>query len=483
MMPPTVVNTIIVGGGHAGVNLACLLELQQEKNMGVGVSRPDYLILEKENTLLSKWRDQRWDNFQMNTPIIFCRLYGQKETEASVSGKVRDDWLLDRPLEDDLAAWDAHIEALNIMDHAKLQSKVVSVEPQSDGSFETIVVDVSTSNVETPSTSTAATRHSYKSKNVVVCNGYCDHNIVPKHLSDALPTSVKQHITGGFLYKDLQPGNILIVGSSQSGVQLGQLLLEHNASEEQRRQIYLSCSSAGGCPRSYRGKDIYYWLDKMKFLYIPREALAGMPPEKATSLRYGGSGSPVTGPHRAISPFSLERQGVMLTGRLTDVVDQRTIKFKNDRGPSLRAAKAGHDKIVNMIHDFVSKNLEGEGDNPTEEVEQFDPFVPEPEWEITNESLLSDENTGPLSLDLEQSNITNLLWAVGWASNFDWLKIDMSPDTNKEFDAKTNLPAQIISERYPGLFFAGYPWVGTIQSMNIANMDYDSQIIADHLRT
>ena len=89
-MPPTVVNTIIVGGGHAGVNLACLLELQQEKNMGVGVSRPDYLILEKENTLLSKWRDQRWDNFQMNTPIIFCRLYAFGD-DSNCGKSIKDD--------------------------------------------------------------------------------------------------------------------------------------------------------------------------------------------------------------------------------------------------------------------------------------------------------------------------------------------------------------------------------------------------------
>jgi hypothetical protein len=72
IMPPpnttasvVVKNTIIVGGGHAGVNLACMLELKKKKtpDMSGGGKNSnhsnlldDYLILEKADSLLSKWR-------------------------------------------------------------------------------------------------------------------------------------------------------------------------------------------------------------------------------------------------------------------------------------------------------------------------------------------------------------------------------------------------------------------------------------------
>jgi hypothetical protein len=55
--------------------------------------------------------------------------------------------------------------------------------------------------------------------------------------------------------------------------------------------------------------------------------------------------------------------------------------------------------------------------------------------------------------------------------------------TNDEFNKRTSLPNQIVSKRYPGLFFAGYPWVGSIQSMNILDMDKDAEVIVANMRT
>lgn len=452
---PTTVNTIIVGGGHAGVNLACMLELQ---NKGT-----QYLILERAPNLLNKWRDHRWQHFQFNTPLKFSRLHGQQKEEKE---QMRDDdWLLDRPLEEDLKGWDAHIEKLKILDRTRLKSNVVSVTPLSNGDFETIVGD---DNDDDPNNSatTATGMMVYHSKNVVACNGVYDHNIVPTHLAQTLPSFIKQHTTAGFQLDDLVPGNVLIVGSSQSGIQLAQIMLENCRD----RQLYLACSAAGGCPRNFRGRDLFYWLHRIKFLYITKESLAEMPPAKAEALRYGGGGSPVTGPNRAISPFSLERQGVILTGRLKEASNGQ-LYFNSDRPESLKKAKSGHDTIVGMIREFAT-TLEADGEHfPTEE--------PEAEWEVSNESLLTDP--GITSIDAEQSGITNVMWACGWTSNLKWLSVDQTK-ANSEFDARTGLPYQIVSENYPGLFFAGYPWVGTIQSMNILNMDRDAQVITDHLR-
>lgn len=188
------VNTIIVGGGHAGVNLACMLELQPKKDN-------DYLILERSTSLLSKWRDKRWDHFQLNTPVKFSRLHGQEINDP------RDDWLVDRPIQQDIDVWDDHIKDLEIIKRTKLNSNVVSVTPLGDGTFETIV---EAEGREEGNTKTTV----YRSKNVVACNGAYDHNNVPSSLANDVPSSIKQHVTGGFKLQDLSDGNILVVGSA-----------------------------------------------------------------------------------------------------------------------------------------------------------------------------------------------------------------------------------------------------------------------------
>ena len=185
-------NTIIVGGGHAGVNLACMLEL--------GEKAVDYLIIERSDSLLSKWRDKRWDYFQLNTPVGFSRLHGQDSTDT------RDDWILDRPLQQDIDAWDAHIKSLDILTRTKLNSNVVSVKPLEDGTFETTVKEVLDGEGKFKTLV-------YQSKNVVVCNGVYDHNFVPSKLASKIPDSIKQHVTGGFKLGDLAGGNVLVVGS------------------------------------------------------------------------------------------------------------------------------------------------------------------------------------------------------------------------------------------------------------------------------
>jgi cation diffusion facilitator CzcD-associated flavoprotein CzcO len=94
----TKVNTVIVGGGHAGVNMACVIALEQKNR--------SYIVLEKAQGLFGKWKFNRWDAFKMNTPRKFNRLYGQKDD-------LKDD-AMGRPIADDVALWDKHVEDLKL---------------------------------------------------------------------------------------------------------------------------------------------------------------------------------------------------------------------------------------------------------------------------------------------------------------------------------------------------------------------------------
>lgn len=158
-----IINTIIIGGGHAGVNLACMLEIDEPSL--------DYLILERSENLLVKWRRRR--NFNLNTPIKYSLLYGQKDE--------RDEWLLERSIEGELERWDAHIAKLGIKH--KLHSNVKNIEK--DDEKDIFIVSVE----ETDPTSGIKTIAKYHSMNVVVCNGYYDEPTVPSTIAEAISST------------------------------------------------------------------------------------------------------------------------------------------------------------------------------------------------------------------------------------------------------------------------------------------------------
>ena len=120
-----------------------------------------------------------------------------------------------------------------------------------------------------------------------------------------------------------------------------------------------------------------------------------------------------------------------------------------------------------MIRDFCNNQWD------EEQRLQLPPEVPEAEWQVSDDDPMFTD-TGPLQLDLQESGITNVLWACGWAPDMTWLQIDQ---TSRDFEPRTKLPSGIVSQEHPGLYFAGFPWIGTIQSMNILNMDADAKVI------
>ena len=74
--------------------------------------------------------------------------------------------------------------------------------------------------------------------------------------------------------------------------------------------------------------------------------------------------------------------------------------------------------------------------------------------------------------------ITDVIWCTGWSHDFSWLRV---PELEKDFDSKTNAPDMIISKVHSGLFYCGFPWIGTVQSQNIVNMSSDATIIMENL--
>jgi len=480
-----VVNTVIIGGGHAGCNLACWLQEAAAAAAAAGSTPRSYVVLERNPTALHRWRAGRWTDFQLNTPVKYSRLHAQEDD--------RDDQLLDRPLADDLSRWDAHLEKMGVKVRCNTSvtrvCKLSSVEARGgDGAGDAESPCFATTAVDT----SLGEQLLFESRNVVVCSGAYNDEKVPRDLAAKLPATIKQHTPVGFDAGGLGSGALLIVGGGQTGYQIADLLLDNKCSDSTSRDIYICVSASGGAPRTLRGRDLFYWLEEMKFLSIPQEALAGMPPPVAASLRY--SHPPVTGPNKAISPFSCYRKGAKLLGRLIDVkvtanaggdgnsdtpaaAGRVAIVLAPDRAKCLNALVLSYTGIAAKIDGFINEWVTKNGGEEATGV-PLESDMPEPEWQDPEKELLNE--TGPLEVDATAAGITDVLWATGYSANLSFL--EGLPEVAAEYDEKTHLPQHLESPSTPGLFFLGFPWLGTQQSQNLVGFDADQAVIMQRLR-
>ena len=90
---------------------------------------------------------------------------------------------------------------------------------------------------------------------VIIASGACNQPAVPA-FANAVPASIEQLTPFDYRNPDhLAEGGVLVVGASATGVQL--------AAELQRsgRPVTLSVGEHVRLPRTYRGRDVLWWMD------------------------------------------------------------------------------------------------------------------------------------------------------------------------------------------------------------------------------
>ena len=98
-------------------------------------------------------------------------------------------------------------------------------------------------------------RGEIRCRTVVIASGACNQPTVPP-FSEAVPASVEQLTP--FDYRDpaqLPDGGVLVVGASATGVQLAAELRRSG------RPVTLSVGEHVRLPRTYRGRDVLWWMD------------------------------------------------------------------------------------------------------------------------------------------------------------------------------------------------------------------------------
>jgi putative flavoprotein involved in K+ transport len=296
--------TVVVGGGQAG--LAVSHELTS-----AGVP---HVVLERDR-IGQTWRG-RWDSFCLVTPNWSVQLPGHPYTGDDPHGFMpRDDIV--RHLESYAASFDAPVRD---------GVDVTSLRAGRDG---TLVLETSSGPVE--------------ARNVVLCTGAYQRPHRPPGAA-TLPRDLHQIDVEGYRNPDdLPAGQVLVVGSGQSGCQIAEELCQAG------RDVFLACGRAAWAPRRIGDHDLVWWLKESGDL----DDRVGELPEPGARLWGNIQASGRDGGHD-LHYRTLHAMGVTLLGHFLGAADGEA-RFAPDLHESIAWGDARHTKITDGWRKFADR--------------------------------------------------------------------------------------------------------------------------------
>jgi len=278
---------------------------------------------------------------------------------------------------------------------------------------------------------------------MLAVNAYHVPNI--PRFAERLATSLHQiHSVDYRRPGDLPEGEVLIVGTGQSGCQIAEDL--HRAG----RRVHLCVGGAPRSPRWYRGHDSVDWLERMGTYDVTVDEH----PEPAKALRHKANHY-MTGRDggREIDLRRFALEGMQLYGRVRDIQPDGELVFNQDLAQNLDSADRTYCEIRRAIDKYIADN----GFEAPEEP----PF--EPVWEPARE---------PEQLTLADTGITTVIWATGFRGDFSWVELPAFDGSNEPVHQRGVAPV-------PGLYFLGLPWLHTWGSGRFASVGDDARAVVE----
>lgn len=404
------VDTVVIGAGQAGLSASHYLR-QADR---------EHVVLERDR-IGERWRSGVWDSFTLVSPNWTVQLPDFPYDGNDPDGFMRKDELVQ------------HLERFARKVDPPVRTGVEVTSVTRDGMNDALRV--------------ATTDGTYRARNVVVATGSFRHRKRPGG-ADALPADVVQLHTSEYRSPDALPdGAVLVVGSGQSGTQIADELRRHG------RRTFLSVGSAGRFPRRYRGKDLFWWADRLGIfdrtvadLDSPAERFRAHP---QLTGRDGG---------RSLDLHALARDGVELLGRFRGV----------ERG-ALRFAPDLHDTLARIdegVAEFL-RNLEGA-------VAKLGLDLPPPDER--DNPVLRDGYDAPLRTELaaDREGISTVVWATGYRHDFSWIE----PLPLDAWDYPTS--DRGVTD-VPGLYLLGLHWLHQHRSGLFLGVAADAEHVIGNL--
>jgi putative flavoprotein involved in K+ transport len=291
----------------------------------------------------------------------------------------------------------------------------------------------------------ATSRGEIQARTVVIASGACNQPAVPP-LREAVPASVEQVTPFG--YRDpaqLPDGGVLVVGASATGVQL--------AAEIRRsgRPVTLSVGEHVRLPRTYRRRDVLWWMDASGVWDQRYDEL-----DDLTRARRLPSPQLVGTPERATLDLNaLTSMGVELVGRWAMMRDGSALLSGGLRN-MFSLADLKLERLLNTFDEWA----ETEGRDIVGPPERFAPTRA--------------PDSSRLQIDLRSGEIRSVVWATGFRPDYGWLDVPV-------VDAKGQLRHEGGVVDSPGLYALGLPVLRRRRSSFICGIEDDAREVIDHL--
>ena len=403
---PAHASVVVIGGGQAGLAMS-----YQLKQGGI-----DHVILEK-NQIAHSWKTQRWDAFCLVTPNWQCQLPGYPYQGSDPKGFM---------LRDDIVAY-VEDYAKHISAPIKEGVAVTHLTQNADGGFA----------LETSAGAMTADAV------VLAVSGYHLPN-VPR-MSDRLDDSVTQLHSSAYRNPDqLPPGEVLVIGSGQSGCQIAEDL--HLAG----RKVHLAVGSAPRCPRVYRGREAVEWLDDLGQYDLPvdQHKMKEKVRKNANHYLTGRDG----GRDIDLRKFALE--GMLLYGRLKDIQDGR-LAFADDLANNLDNADRVYNGICGLIDEHIARSS----------IEAPSQLHYQPVWQPQAPAMI---------LDPAAAGISTIIWTTGFRSDWSWIELPI-------FDGAGYPTHKRGVTSMDGIYVLGLPWLYTWGSGRFVGVGRDADFVAKHV--
>jgi putative flavoprotein involved in K+ transport len=389
--------TVIVGAGHCGLAMSRCLAARSI----------DHVVLER-GQVANSWRTQRWDSLRLLTPNWMTRLPGY-----AYRGDDPDGYLSGRGV-------GAMLEDYAVASAAPVLTGTTVTSVRAAGGGYAVRTDQGT----------------WRAPTVVLASGAAAVPAVPA-LARLAPPGITSITPAGYRNPaELPPGGVLVVGASASGIQLADEL--HRSG----RPVTLAVGEHVRMPRTYRGRDILWWLDAAGVLdqrYHEVDDLVRA--RNVPSMQLVGS------PGRMVDLNALSSAGVRLAGRLAGIQDG-IAQFSGSLPNVCALADLKLGRLLNTIDAWAGAAGE-----------RFAPTV---------------VRSTPLGLDLRSGEIRTVVWATGYRPDPSWLHVPV-------LDRKGRVAHDGGVTACPGLYLIGMPFLRRRKSSLIDGAACDAAELTTHL--
>jgi putative flavoprotein involved in K+ transport len=376
-----------------------------------------HLVLER-NRIAERWRSQRWDSLVTNGPVWHDRFPGMEFEDLDP---------------------DAFAPKEQVADYFEAYAKKLNA-PVRTGVEVTKVVR----NTGRPGFTVETSRGVIEATRVVVATGPFQQPIIPP-IAPKADRFMQIHSADYRNPAQLPAGGVLVVGAGSSGVQIAEELLRAG------KKVYLSVGPHDRPPRTYRKRDFCWWLGVLG----QWDAETMVPGREHVTIAVSGA----RGGH-TVDFRKLAHQGMTLVG-LTKAFDDSIATFESDLVTNLANGDANYLSLLDAADAYIAHN----GLDLPEEPAARE-TVPDPEC-VKNPLL---------QLNLVEAGVTAIVWATGYANEYNWLQVDA-------FDAKGKPKHQRGVSSEPGVYFLGLPWLSRRGSAFIWGVWHDAKHIAGHIAT